>query len=61
MYSIGYKDKLEPVKEFLNKYKNINVIGRYGSFKYNNQDHSILMGILAAENISERSDIICGI
>ena len=39
MYSIGYKDKLEPVKEFLNKYKNINVIGRYGSFKYNNQDH----------------------
>ena len=27
------------------------VIGRYGSFKYNNQDHSILMGLLAAENI----------
>ena len=54
VYSIGYKDKLEPVKEFLNKYKNINVIGRYGSFKYNNQDHSILMGILAAENISEK-------
>ena len=27
------------------------MIGRYGSFKYNNQDHSILMGLLAAENI----------
>lgn len=26
-------------------------IGRYGAFKYNNQDHSILMGVLAAENI----------
>ncbi len=26
-------------------------IGRYGTFKYNNQDHSILMGILAAENL----------
>ena len=26
-------------------------IGRNGSFKYNNQDHSILMGLLAAENI----------
>ncbi len=26
-------------------------IGRYGSFKYNNQDHSLLMGILAAEKI----------
>jgi hypothetical protein len=28
-------------------------IGRYGAFKYNNQDHSILMGILAAENLME--------
>jgi hypothetical protein len=27
------------------------VVGRYGSFKYNNQDHSLLMGLLAAENI----------
>jgi hypothetical protein len=27
-------------------------IGRYGAFKYNNQDHSILMGILAAEKIT---------
>ena len=24
----------------------------YGSYKYNNQDHSILMGILAAENLT---------
>jgi len=31
--------------------KNLSVIGRYGTFKYNNQDHSILMGLLAAENI----------
>lgn len=35
----------------LNRYKNLQAIGRYGSFKYNNQDHSILMGILASENI----------
>ena len=28
-------------------------LGRYGAFKYNNQDHSILMGILAAENLLE--------
>ncbi|MBL7897218.1 MAG: hypothetical protein JNJ99_01700, partial [Crocinitomicaceae bacterium] len=28
------------------------VIGRYGAFKYNNQDHSILMGVMAAENIA---------
>ena len=35
--------------------KNISVIGRYGSFKYNNQDHSILMGLLAADNLINRS------
>jgi len=28
-------------------------IGRYGAFKYNNQDHSILMGLLAAENVAD--------
>jgi hypothetical protein len=31
----------------------VSAIGRYGAFKYNNQDHSILMGILAAENIAD--------
>lgn len=51
IYQIGYKKNLEPIKEFLSSFKNIRVIGRYGSFKYNNQDHSILMGLLAAENI----------
>jgi hypothetical protein len=35
----------------LQPFKNLTPIGRYGAFKYNNQDHSILMGQLAAENI----------
>ena len=35
----------------MNAMRGLTVIGRYGSFKYNNQDHSILMGILAADNI----------
>jgi hypothetical protein len=35
----------------LREIEDLEVIGRYGAFKYNNQDHSILMGILAAENI----------
>ena len=38
------------------KKKNLSVVGRYGAFKYNNQDHSILMGILAAENISDKKN-----
>ena len=46
-----YKDNLAPVQDWLKTISGLSVIGRYGSFKYNNQDHSILMGILASENI----------
>lgn len=53
VYSMGYKENLKPVEDYLSKLENLSVIGRYGSFKYNNQDHSILMGILAAQNIAE--------
>jgi len=51
VYSSGYREILEPIQKYLNSIKVISPIGRYGSFKYNNQDHSILMGLLASENI----------
>lgn len=51
VYRAGYRKHLKPIEEYLGGIKGLTVIGRYGSFKYNNQDHSILMGILAAENI----------
>jgi protoporphyrinogen oxidase len=53
VYSTGYKETLKPVEDYLSTVKNLHVIGRYGAFKYNNQDHSILMGKLAVENILE--------
>jgi hypothetical protein len=40
------------VIDYLKRFSNLWPIGRYGSFKYNNQDHSILMGLLVAENIA---------
>lgn len=51
VYEIGYYDHLKKIETFLDTIDGITPIGRYGSFKYNNQDHSILMGILAAENL----------
>ena len=50
VYKYGYKQHLKPVEEFLKKQKGISAIGRYVWFKHNNQDHSNLMSILAAEN-----------
>lgn len=51
VYDKGYKKKLRIIESYLDSFCGLHVIGRYGAFKYNNQDHSILMGILAAENI----------
>lgn len=53
VYNTGYKENLAPVEAYLSTIEGLSVIGRYGAFKYNNQDHSILMGILAASNISQ--------
>lgn len=51
VYEKGYREKLKPVEQYLDTINNLQAIGRFGAFKYNNQDHSILMGMLAAENI----------
>ena len=47
----NYKEKLDPIQQFLKGIGSLHIIGRYGAYKYNNQDHSILMGMLAVENI----------
>jgi protoporphyrinogen oxidase len=52
VYARGYRRPLSVVENHLRGIEGLTVIGRYGAFKYNNQDHSILMGLLAAENIA---------
>jgi len=53
VYFSGYGKVLKPVEEFLSSVEGLHVIGRYGAYKYNNQDHSILMGMRVSENILE--------
>ena len=53
VYGRGYKRPLSIIQDFISDLGHLQVIGRYGAFKYNNQDHSILMGILAAENVAD--------
>ena len=53
IYKKGYKQMLYPVEEYLKTIRNLYPIGRYGAFKYNNQDHSILMGIMVSEIIAD--------
>ena len=51
VYNTGYQDKMNVLQKAADSISNLSFIGRNGSFKYNNQDHSILMGLLAADNI----------
>lgn len=56
VYARGYKRHLEPVVDHVRSFRGLTAIGRYGAFKYNNQDHSILMGLLAAENLLDGAE-----
>jgi len=56
VYKDDYKIHLEKIQNFIDEFENLQLIGRYGSFKYNNQDHSILMGHLAARNITNNEN-----
>jgi len=55
VYRKGYKKHVSFIAKELAKTDGLQVIGRYGAFKYNNQDHSIMMGLLAADNIIQKS------
>ena len=52
VYEAGYLKPLKVIQDYLDSIQGLFAIGRYGAFKYNNQDHSILMGILAAREIN---------
>ncbi len=57
VYETGYQENLNIIIDYLKTIENLLPIGRYGSFKYNNQDHSIFMGLMAAEKITGNSSI----
>lgn len=51
VYDSNYREAVTVIKDFIDRFSNLKCIGRYGMFRYNNMDHSILTGFLAAENI----------
>ena len=59
IYDLDYKTYLGAIKHYFDAFDNLFYIGRPGRFRYNNQDHSLEMGIAAAESIIDgrRRDI----
>lgn len=51
IYKLGYQTDLNTCLSFINNIRNLITCGRQGLFRYNNMDHSIDMGLKAAESI----------
>lgn len=51
VYDSGYRESLRIIREYLDGISNLQLVGRNGMHKYNNQDHSMLTAMLAAKNI----------
>jgi len=57
VYDRGYEKHLSPIMSFVATLGNLATIGRNGLHRYNNMDHSMVTGILAAKKIiGERVD-----
>ncbi|HEY2990315.1 MAG TPA: FAD-dependent oxidoreductase [Candidatus Binatia bacterium] len=51
VYDAEYRAHLALVREFIDGLENFHTIGRNGLHRYNNQDHAMLTGMLAARNL----------
>jgi len=51
VYDGTYQDALKVIRRFVEALGNLQMVGRNGMHKYNNQDHSMLTAMLAARNI----------
>ena len=49
--SLATRSRSRRSRAFIGELENLQIIGRYGTFRYNNTDHSIETGLLAAKNI----------
>ncbi len=58
IYNGEYREALTTIRAYLGQFPNLQVVGRNGQHRYNNQDHSMLTAILAARNVAgERHDV----
>ncbi len=51
VYDSTYRQSLATIRDFVNNIDNLQLVGRNGMHRYNNQDHSMLTAMLAVKNI----------
>ncbi len=55
VYDQEYHDTVQALQGYLEGFSNLQSVGRNGLHRYNNQDHSMMTGVLAARNIVDGS------
>ncbi len=56
MYDTGWAERVKTVREYLETHlANLQLVGRNGMHKYNNQDHSMMTALCAARNVAGES------
>jgi protoporphyrinogen oxidase len=53
MYDASYREAVEALRSYLERFENLRTFGRNGLHRYNNQDHSMWTAILATLNLVE--------
>jgi protoporphyrinogen oxidase len=56
VYSHGYLEKLTLMRKHIEGLDRLAIVGRGGTFRYNNADHSIEMGLLTAQMLNGEVD-----
>ena len=51
VYDDEYQPHLQVIQDYMDTFENLQSVGRNGMHRYNNQDHSMLSALFAAENI----------
>jgi len=57
VYDNNYVEKVDEIKNALSFYPGLQLVGRNGMHKYNNQDHSMMTAMLAVKNIVAGEEI----
>ena len=52
IYDHGYQEAVATLRSYLETFANLQTVGRNGLHRYNNQDHSMLTGVYAAQNVA---------
>ena len=52
VYDDQYKAHLQRIRAYLQTIANLQLVGRNGQHRYNNQDHSMMTAIYAARNVA---------